>query len=401
MPNSALQARSAAADKGRLPAPDEPGDANRVQTLLEGSVENLLASWHPGLGRFPFSSRRVGTTLSHDYMHPASVRYTVNSLLGLAAAARNPTLGVTDGRVGVMLARFLACTSDRLLMPSDHGLLAILDRELSSEQALLSSRMRSIGALLRDPARLNMQDLAWLLWGAVAAYQAGVGAGADRAREALELILTARVDPGTGLPRHAGSRYRRNVVSFGSLVYFLRAMHEASVALGDARAQRLFEQGVARTISFQGPQGEWPWMIDCRQGRPFDRYPVFAVHQDSMAMLFLHPALDQGLAGVAPAVSRSLAWDFGANELGVTMFTERPFFAFRSIERTERLPRARRYLRSVPGSLGRVSEPQAAASIRVNDECRSYHLGWILFAWSSRPSRDTESTPPDPVRLIA
>src|SRR5438093_6782818 len=32
--------------------------------------------------------------------------------------------------------------------------------------------------------------------------------------------------------------------------------------------------------SLQGPQGEWPWMIDVRSGNPLDVYPVFAVHQD-------------------------------------------------------------------------------------------------------------------------
>ncbi len=246
-----------------------------------------------------------------------------------------------------------------------------------------------------------MQDLAWLLWGSVAAYRAGVGIGADRAREALELIVTELVDPGTGLPRHSGARYRRNVVSFGSLVYFLRAMHEAAVGLGDDRAQRLFERGVARAISFQGPQGEWPWMIDCRHGLPFDRYPVFAVHQDSMAMLFLHPAQDRGLPGVAPAIARSLAWDFGDNELGMTMFTERPFFAFRSIERAERMPRGRRYLRSLPSGRGRSGELGPAANTRVNDECRSYHLGWILFAWAARSADDLRAAGRDPIGVTA
>ena len=31
----------------------------------------------------------------------------------------------------------------------------------------------------------------------------------------------------------------------------------------------------------------------------------------------------------------------------------------------------------------RVAAPDAV-TVRVNAECRSYHLGWILFAWAGR-----------------
>jgi hypothetical protein len=367
------------------PQPYACADTARVHTLLDGSVENLLATWHPEFGRFPFSSRRAGSTLVHNYAHPVSPRYTINSLLGLAAAARNGKLGVGEAQVQTMFARFLATTTDPVLMAADHGLLTVLEAELGASRSALGERVRVIAGLLAQPQTLNMQDLAWLLWGSGAAYRAGIAGGADTARDALALILAELVDPGTGLPRHSQARYRRNVVSFGSLVYFLRAMKEAADTLGSERARALFERGVAQAVSFQGPQGEWPWMIDCHSGRPFDRYPVFAVHQDAMAMLFLHPALDDGLPGIEAAISRSLAWDFGENELGAVMFIADPFFAYRSIERTERAPRARRFLRSLPGRAGFSQAPGYAAAVRINDECRSYHLGWILFAWSSRP----------------
>lgn len=392
-------------DTGSRSAIATPGpgrtDAVRVRILLEGAVENLMGTWDHDRGRFPFSSRLIGSTIVNDYAHPVAVRYTINSLLGLAAAARAGTLDVTEAQVHAMVDRFLARTPERLLMPADHGLLALLECELSSGLAIVRDRTRAMARLLQHAASgSNMQDVAWLLWGSAAVYRAGVGVGAELVRDALEIIVGRLVDPGTGLPRHAAARYRRNVVSFGSLVYFLRAMREASETLGDERAQALFEGGVSSAISFQGPQGEWPWMIDCRVGRPFDSYPVFAVHQDSMAMLFLHPALDQGLPNVATAITRSLAWDFGENELGAKMFTERPFFAYRSIERAERAPRVRRYVRSLGSRTGVAHEPRYVRRTRINDECRSYNLGWILFVWSSRPeASDQEDAEPEQVGL--
>jgi len=194
------------------------------------------------------------------------------------------------------------------------------------------------------------------------------------------------------LPFHSDRRYRRRVASFGAVTYFLRALHEAATAFGDEDADQLFTAGLERTLALQGPLGDWPWMIDPVSGRSLDRYPVFAVHQDSMAMLFLLPALDRGVVGARQALDRSLDWALGRNELGIPMYVDDPIFvAFRSIERRERAPRARRYLRSSANVLMRRSgETERAPALRLNSECRSYHLGWILYAWCGRLA-ETES----------
>jgi hypothetical protein len=79
-------------------------------------------------------------------------------------------------------------------------------------------------------------------------------------------------------------------------------------------------------------------------------------------------------------VARSVSWVHGRNELGLRFYVERPFFfAYRAIERAERLPKARRYARWLTGA---VAGPAPAEGLRVNRECRSYHLGWLLYAWS-------------------
>jgi hypothetical protein len=237
-----------------------------------------------------------------------------------------------------------------------------------------------------------MQSLSWIVWGCCAATRAGVG-GDDLARIAMTRIYEL-VAPSTGLPRHSASRYRRWIVSFGSLVYFLRACEEFAATFTDERATRLFEDGVRHVIAFQGPQGEWPWMIDVRSGRPFDVYPVFSVHQDSMAMLCLHPYLDRGESSAADVIRRSLAWCYGENELGEVFYRHDPFFfAYRSIERVERAPRLRRYLRGVARRSSSPAAVYASGTVRVNRECRSYHLGWILYVWSRRIRLDVASRP--------
>ncbi len=102
-------------------------------------------------------------------------------------------------------------------------------------------------------------------------------------------------------------------------------------------------------------------------------------------MLFLLPSSDAGNEFAADAVQRSIAWCFGQNELAASFYRSDPFFfAYRSIERVERLPRARRYLRGVINRPDAPAAPFASASVRINRECRSYHLGWILYVWASR-----------------
>jgi hypothetical protein len=355
-----------------------PTDRNAVERLVRGSVENLRATWDEARGLFPYSARLAGGRIVPDYEHPAAVRYTVNSLLGLVRAAR---AGVGPGldEVAAQVATF-----DRrrpvLASSADRGLDLVLSSELGDHER--GERLvASLGSAPADRS-LVQQDVAWAAWGAAAATRAGVR-GAEPLARALAARLLASSSP-AGLPYHGRRLYRRRLVSFGALVYYLRALAEVAAALDVERCRARFDTGLDRALALQGPEGEWPWLLDAGSGRVLDRYPLFAVHQDSMAMLFLLPALDQG-RDVGEPVSRSLAWALGRNELGAAMYVDQPlFFAYRSLERTETAPRLRRYARASARLLAGDRLPAGRPSLRVNEECRSYHLGWILFAWSDR-----------------
>lgn len=60
-------------------------------------------------------------------------------------------------------------------------------------------------------------------------------------------------------------------------------------------------------------------MIDVRTGMPIDRYPIFTVHQDSMAMLSLFPAQAYGVPGVEKASERGVRWNLSHNELAACL----------------------------------------------------------------------------------
>jgi hypothetical protein len=359
-----------------------------VNDYCNTALDYLALAYDRDRALFSFSSTldKRGTVVN-DFRMPVSLRYTINTYLGLAEAERHA--GSIDwlGDVAEGVGRFLAQHEHALKSSADQGLLLVLLAATDPPHPAAGRCLDRIERVLSGDGatRLNMQDLAWMLWGTSSWSHNGRAAGL--AERLFDLIRTHFVYAGSGLPRHSAARYRAHTVSFGSIVYFLRAIHAYGEAFDSDAARELFINGVRRVLTMQGPDGGWPWMIDVRTGGAFDLYPIFTVHQDSMAMLFLFPAEDSGVPGVTKAIGRSLQWNLGRNELDTRMVRTSPHpWIYRSIERTERWPRARRYLRGL-GSAPTV-QPARSRRIRINPECRSYHLGWVLYTWS------------DPVRMF-
>ncbi|HEU4975484.1 MAG TPA: hypothetical protein VFT50_10385 [Baekduia sp.] len=363
-----------------------------MNTYCEGALDYLAHAHDPERALFSFNSvLGPAGEIVNDFDHPQTHRYTINTYLGLREAERHggdvPWLGPVDAAV----RRYVDQHYEGLDSHADLGLLCVLLADVDPGHPAVGRSLEQMAEAVRDPdaaaRRFNLQDLAWMLWGAAAT------TGDDRAeplaRNLFALIRSRFVDERSGLARHSVARWRANLVSFGSTVYFLRAMYEHATRFGDEEARRLFVEGARKVMAIQGPEGEWPWMIDTRTAVPVDLYPVFTVHQDSMAMLWLFPAAQLGVEGVAEAIDCSFAWNLGRNELGTSLVCHEPcFWVYRAVERDERFGRVRRYVRS----LGRPATryPSRSAKVRINRECRSYHLGWVLYVWSSQAATPHE-----------
>jgi hypothetical protein len=355
--------------------------------LGSASATLLRTMYDPDTAQFPFSSHLGDQGVEHTFDHQHTIRYTINTLLGIQRAAQSGGEDPLLQRSGSMVDRFLALHLDQTSNPADLGLLLLLLTEGGREEELLGHVVDRISATFANrPARaFTIQELGWMLWGSSVAARLGVPRAEGLARGIFGLVDERFVDSESLLARHNLSPHRSRVVSFGGTVYFLRSVYEYGLLAEAPRPARLFESGVRKMLKLQGRRGEWPWMISVRTGIPLDFYPVFGVHQDSMAMLFLLPALDDGVVDVASAISSSLAWSLGDNELGEPMYGRDRFFAYRSIRRDQPLFRQRRFVRSLARAL--VDRPGALTGGRglvVNRECRSYHLGWILYAWAGR-----------------
>jgi hypothetical protein len=353
-------------------------DRYGIRRLWDGAIDFLLDDRRDD-GLFSFSAVMQNGHFRRNYDHPQALRYTINSLLGLQAAARTTPDDTRLSELDDIVDDFAARWSERVTNAADLGLFTVLLCERGDDDRAAATLQRLIEATDVPAAALDVQTLGWAIWGAASAARRGIGAAHGATATLLQRLVDDFVDERTGLARHSARRYRGGILSFGGLVYYLRALHEAHDVLGDRRAGELFRSGVGRAIALQSFDGGWPWMIDAATGRVFDRYPLFAVHQDAMSMLFLHPAAAGGLPGASEARMRSIRWALGSNELGLRMYVDEPLFvAYRAIQRTEPFPRAQRYARWLRGDVDELP----ARRVHVNRECRSYHLGWLLYAWS-------------------
>jgi hypothetical protein len=248
-----------------------------------------------------------------------------------------------------------------------------------------------------DPTSQHAGELGQALFGLVVGAEAypSVRERAERAARAFASETELRFRPrgdGFRLSPTTGGRLRSRafygVGSFAGQVYPLHGLGALHRRTGDplpASAVRVAN----RIVEAQGPLGQWWWIYSLRARKVLEGYPVYSVHQDGMAFLGLVPMEELGAGSYVGALSKGLDWLYGNNELGRSMVERDPAFIPRCIQRGESgadLPFGLSHQRyalmlsraQVPwvGPDGNTAAPQ---ELEVLHECRSYHLGWLLY----------------------
>ena len=355
-----------------------------MSELIHRSVALLAKMHREEDGLFSFAARETAAGLVNDFQNPGCIRYTINTLAGLQRAVDH---GRIHWPVVDTLNRFLVHHTAEITSPADQGLLlAVLARANHLQTGAWFDRVAANTASSQRLSTFHLQDVSWMLIGLTAYAAETDNAAARAASEKLFRFIDRRfLNKDRMLPYYRLAWWRRRFSSFGGIVYFLCAMSDYAEAFSDTYADVVFRESAAQVMALQGPKGEWPWFIDVERAVVADWYPVYSVHQHSMSLLFLFPALDRSVAGADAAIRKSVLWLFGQNELGVSFLRLDPFFIDRSIRRNESAERPRRLLRAALAALlGRPARPVPASDLAILKECRSYELGWILYAWSPR-----------------
>ncbi|MEA2267960.1 MAG: hypothetical protein QOC64_570 [Solirubrobacteraceae bacterium] len=262
-----------------------------------------------------------------------------------------------------------------------------------------------VGGLDRDwtPAGRSSMEIGLVVSGLVAAMerQPACRDRAARLAAAGARELMARWSSASGLfdgrrrlrrPRDVrpSSLLSRNLTSFAHQVYAVHGLAEhARVVSG--RVPDCAVRTADRLVQEQGPLGQWWWIHSARDGRVIDGYPVYSVHQDAMAFLALAPLENLGAGRYAEALWRGLRWVDGANELQESLVHRDRNLIVRCIQRVgsdadgpsglsrPAIRAARLASWGLRPAAGTRAEP---SGLEILSECRSYHLGWLLYARS-------------------
>ena len=333
-------------------------------------------------------------TLTPDGMlrEGISHRYTVITLLGLIEAVKSGMhLGSID--IQVVLSRLLRDLS-WIGGIGDLGLLLWLCASESPDCVeALRSRIDVDRALHRysDSTEGKTTELAWFLAGL--AHAALVCKDRNQALRPLAFeaynAIKRNQAPG-GLFAHISRRTtlasitRGYIGCFADQVYPIYAFTRFGQIFDHRDALDSAKACAKRICELQGSNGQWWWHYNASTNKLFGRYPVFSVHQDGMApmaLLALSEVIGEDYSG---PVYGGLHWITGKNELGLDLRNPNELVIWRSIDQQHR------YAAYIAGALGRQVFPSITSKYKVVQECRPYHFGWLLYAFSRRQSQSKQ-----------
>jgi len=357
-----------------------------VQRLTSIAVEALAAMFQPQQRLFCFRLRPSQAAPGYTVPQGVSHRYTATVLIGLAGQelqlADNVLHHLSAGHVCSALLADLDRTGDLGQVALTLWACRLLEHP-GSAQAL--KRLQAT-----DPANTPCPtvELAWSL----TALTADANAPTDKLlAQAVARRLINSFNPHSELFPHwphweTMTSLRRHVTCFADLVYPIQALAHYHRAAGDAQALDIASRCAARMCQLQGPAGQWWWHYDCRTGKVIEKYPVYSVHQDSMAPMALFALKRAGGHDHQQAVERSLAWLERPPEIPNSLIDTQANVIWRKVARREpgKLARSANALASRLHPAMRVPALDALLPPRAIDyESRPYHMGWILHAWSS------------------
>lgn len=347
----------------------------RYDRLQDLCVARLRDCVDPRSGRFGRQIRHGAwaATLGTESLTSSAI-----CLIGLSRAGIDPRAVVADP---ASLCRQLAT---RVREERYAGGLGLVLWASSAVRAgglltLLAEAGFEPGTLAAVIPRLTTMETAWLVSGLLHQDRSCLRPALLAALEALE----GRLNRATLVFRHAsaeaplGHRLRARIANFVDQIYPVQALAFAAMALGDDDRRDLADLCAAHLVQTQGALGQWWWHHDAATGAVAERYPVYSVHQHSMAPMALRALAVAGGMSHARASVSSRAWLL-ANELGVDVVEPDSGIIWRSLERDESaMARRARHVGMVLGQP--IGEPEWP-HFRLTREMRPFEWGWLLYA---------------------
>ncbi len=353
-----------------------------VQDLRSLAIDGLTRMYLPERHRFAYTLRWNGGTVR---LSGTSRRYTAIVLIGLAAQEQHVSAKVVRGKTATSVCGHLLDALSEMHNMGDVALTLWAAGALRHPDA--HRALERLHELKPAEALHPTVELAWALTALTVHHDFVTDPSlTDQVAGRLLASFNARSELFPHWPDGAGaSSWRRHVTCFADWVYPVQALSHYYRATGDQQAINMAKGSAARMCGLQGEAGQWWWHFDVRTGAVIERYPVYAVHQDSMAPMALFALQDVSGVDHTEAVRRGLIWLIQSPELRRSLIDRNAGLIWRKVARRE----PRKLTRAVQALASRLHPPLRVprmgllfAPRAVDYECRPYHLGWVLYAFS-------------------
>jgi hypothetical protein len=171
---------------------------------------------------------------------------------------------------------------------------------------------------------------------------------------------------------------RRRIGCFADQVYPIYALAKFSQAFGSDKALRVSSECAAAICRLQGPLGQWWWHYDAATCRVIGWYPVYSVHQDGMAPMALIEVGKVSGEDFSNHIYKGLKWITGENELDFNMIDSTNNVIWRSLYDYKYKLYINEFMSLIGFDTNIINN-----ALKVRYECRAYHLGWLLYAFSN------------------
>ena len=308
-----------------------------------------------------------------------SMRYTAIAALGLGRQPEDVQREVLGGADAAAVARSCLKLATASTDAGAHAL------ALWAAAEVAGATDDALAARLLDAVRrpsLATVDCAWAVVAGLAMPEGTVGSTV--AQEGVARLLAHQGPQGTFphlLPPTEG--IRGHVGSFADQIYPVHAFVRFAARTGDRAAMAAAETTARRLVELQGPAGQWWWHYDARTGDVVERYPTYSVHQHGMAPMVLSELAAAGGTDHGEAVRRGFDWLRTHPECMEPLVAPDLGVVWRKVGRREPCKAAR-----AAGAVATRVRPGIQVPFvdrvwpagRVDYECRPYELGWLLYA---------------------
>lgn len=358
----------------------------RISSLMTLAARGLAIMYQPEGEYFPHSMRGVRSA-EGPALRPEgdNLRYAAIVALGLATVPSLSQKHVLAGNDASQLARSVAA---RAIGNQDPGVIALAAWAAAEAAGQFSAALFD-ELTVRVASNLPMAtvDTSWALSAAIAARD--LGDTSALASTLADRLLGAAgpngVFPHT-VPAVAQSRIRRHVGCFADQVYPIQALSRWFMVSQDPTALAVANRCAQTIVDRQGPDGQWWWHYDVRNGSVVEGFPVYSVHQHAMGPMALHELHEAGGDDHAAAIALGLRWLDTHPEVIDELISERLNVVWRKVGRHEQRKIVRRLAAMTTAGLPRLHlslVDRVWPPGRIDYECRPYEFGWLLYAWAS------------------